>query len=162
MDFRQFKDAFTRGNAAVAKRLWKTIWTKCVNLDSNVAGSLHLDFARRIRLVISEIQKNYKMNVASGPDLEEVDFSENGRKIWGLIINHLGKVTEACMLEARKSLGKKDSLESYSSYLANFDARSSWHGSVDEWLEVPGQYVGLERPEPAAHVRIMRFASQVL
>lgn len=165
-ELRPLRDALNRRDAhgseapdwASGKALWRKMWRKCIDLDTSLAGSLHVDFAKRLQ---HEIQRHAQKCgiMCATPELSDKDFGPGRKEFWTKFLNTLDAFAKN---QSKQGLGRKEQVELFSIWLRRFDARSSWHGSMDEWLEVPGQYSGHERPDPNSHIRILRFAPHIM
>ena len=58
-------------------------------------------------------------------------------------------------------LGGKTNLSNFSTWLADFNP-ATLGAHIEQHLEVPGQYSGLEKPDPTRHVRITSFGNEIL
>eukprot|EP00928_Gymnodinium_smaydae_P097269 TRINITY_DN8767_c0_g1_i1.p1 TRINITY_DN8767_c0_g1~~TRINITY_DN8767_c0_g1_i1.p1 ORF type:complete len:2587 (-),score=526.56 TRINITY_DN8767_c0_g1_i1:159-7616(-) len=144
-----------------AQAQWKVLWTKFINVDSTQVGSARADLARKLYSVIQTACTKYGLALRS-PELSPADFaklSQAKNQQWNEILKAFDSVGRGMTKHER---GGKESLESFSPWLTGFDARARWLGSEEEWLEIPGQYSGLSRPDPRSHARIVRFSPQVL
>jgi DNA-dependent protein kinase catalytic subunit len=81
--------------------------------------------------------------------------------MWGELLHTFQKEFRNLVTD-RDNKAKKEPLESFSPWLANFDSRTRWMGSDEESLEIPGQYIGHQRPHVRGHTRIIRFGPQIM
>lgn len=159
-EFKNFRGCFLKGQWTDARNAWRTLWEKCLELDPCIAGSAHVSFAKRMSEILKNVERRQQLPTSADlPDLASLDPEK--RKVW---FHGLRAEIEPVFARAEKTLWVqgKEELQLFTPWLARFDGRSSWLGSRDSLLEVPGQYGGLQRPDASGHTRIIRFAPGVL
>lgn len=159
-EFKAFRECFIKGRWVEARKAWRTLWEKCLDVDPSIAGSAHTSFAKRICEILSNVERRH--HIPTSADLTDLtSMDPEKRKMW---IQAVRADVEPLLGRAEKSLwpGGKEVLELFSPWLAGFDGRSSWLGATNSLLEVPGQYGALRRPDASGHTRIIRFAPSVL
>lgn len=156
-DVKKFREALVKERWADARLHWRTLWRRFIDLGPE-AGRLRSDLARRLQQDLAESRRRHGLAAGGGAELGEKDLAPGRREAWG----HLLQAFDRSAKSSAQGGGKKEPLEALSPWLAAFDARRQWLGSEDEWLEIPGQYAGLESPDVKTHARILRFGPQVL
>eukprot|EP00929_Paragymnodinium_shiwhaense_P072346 TRINITY_DN36721_c0_g4_i1.p1 TRINITY_DN36721_c0_g4~~TRINITY_DN36721_c0_g4_i1.p1 ORF type:complete len:4159 (-),score=1064.84 TRINITY_DN36721_c0_g4_i1:194-12097(-) len=170
-DFKRFQGVFNatcgqvkqgkRPDVTAAREMWNDIWNKFVAVDVGRHGAVR-------KLLATHFEKLVKDNLvrnglpATTPVITEQSVSHAAQKdFWGKLCVQLQGFCVQFMQGLKD--GGHQALEKYSPFLRSFDSRSNASsGSQEDWLEVPGQYSGFERPDPRGHAKIIRIDPTVL
>eukprot|EP01129_Flabellula_baltica_P008061 TRINITY_DN3175_c0_g1_i1.p1 TRINITY_DN3175_c0_g1~~TRINITY_DN3175_c0_g1_i1.p1 ORF type:complete len:1540 (+),score=329.42 TRINITY_DN3175_c0_g1_i1:246-4622(+) len=123
-------------------KMWTEIYSDCFDRSQNFIGSENKRFAA-----------NWGKKV-------EMVFGKNGEKLITMTrSNFRGKAQELgnTMTKQSSIRSGKRKLTGFSTWLSHFDQLDK-----DNEIEIPGQYKGIDMPDPNSHTKISAFGSNVL
>lgn len=137
------------GQVDEAKLEWQKFRTAHFSSNASIV-------AKQIGSAYQELATSYKASCDRA-------FGSDGSKLLKMSHAAMAQITKPLYAALQERAGKrkagKETMATYTSWPLQFE---KWAAQRHEWIELPGQYNGRQRPQPELHVRIVNFDPIVL